>query len=280
MKVLVTGAKGQLGHDVMIELVDRGVSCLGVDRGEFDITDRTATLSYISRFGPDVVVHCAAFTAVDLAEDESEMCHAVNVVGTRNVAEACAALNAKLLYVSTDYVFDGNGNKPWEIFDVANPINTYGLSKWQGEQAVWDLVYKRFIVRISWVFGANGANFVKTMLRLADRGEIGVVRDQVGSPTYTKDAAKLFCDMITGDHYGTYHASNEGYCSWHEFAVEIFRMAGKNVRVNPLTTEQYPTKARRPLNSRLSKSSLDVKGFNRLPPWQDALRRYLAETRP
>jgi len=277
MKVLITGAKGQLGHDVLIELRARGATCLGVDRGEFDITDRAAIRSVILDYRPEAVIHCAAYTAVDRAEDETELCQAVNVVGTRNVVEACASLNAKLLYVSTDYVFDGRGSKPWEVGDIAHPVNAYGLSKWQGEQMVRSLTDNHFIVRISWVFGTNGANFVKTMLRLAERGELGVVSDQVGSPTYTKDAATLFCDMIAGEEYGTYHATNEGYCSWYEFAKEIFHVAGMNVRVYPLTTEQYPTKARRPLNSRLSKTSLDASGFNRLPAWQDALTRYLAE---
>jgi len=248
-----------------------------MDKDSCDITDKSAVMAALFDLRPDAVIHCAAYTAVDRAEEEIEICHAVNVEGTRNVAAACASIGAKILYVSTDYVFDGSGDKPWEVSDEASPINTYGLSKWQGEQVVREHLEEHFIVRISWVFGVNGTNFVKTMLRLAERGELGVVGDQVGSPTYTKDVASLFCDMIASEHYGTYHASNEGYCSWHEFATEIFRATGKKVRVNPLTTEQYPTKARRPLNSRLSKTSLDAKGFNRLPAWQDALKTYLVE---
>ena len=277
MRVLVTGFKGQLGHDVRLELLSRGATCLGMDKDSCDITDKSAVMAALFDLRPDAVIHCAAYTAVDRAEEEIEICHAVNVEGTRNVAAACASIGAKILYVSTDYVFDGSGDKPWEVSDEASPINTYGLSKWQGEQVVREHLEEHFIVRISWVFGVNGTNFVKTMLRLAERGELGVVGDQVGSPTYTKDVASLFCDMIASEHYGTYHASNEGYCSWHEFATEIFRATGKKVRVNPLTTEQYPTKARRPLNSRLSKTSLDAKGFNRLPAWQDALKTYLVE---
>lgn len=275
MRVLVTGAKGQLGYDVVLALTERNITCLAVDREDFDITDRAATMAAVSFHRPDAVVHCAAFTAVDRAEDEPELCHAVNVIGTRNVAEASNAVGAKLLYVSTDYVFDGTGNKPWEVHDTPNPINTYGLSKWQGEEAVRAETGKHFIVRIAWVFGVNGTNFVKTMLRLAERGEVGVVSDQVGSPTYTKDVARLFCDMIVSEQYGTYHATNAGYCSWYEFAREIFRVANVAVRTNPLTTSQYPTKARRPLNSRLSNACLAEAGLVKLPSWMDALERFI-----
>jgi dTDP-4-dehydrorhamnose reductase len=276
MRVIVTGSKGQLGQDVVLELKARGITCLGADKDDFDITDKTATMQFITTARPDAVIHCAAYTAVDRAEDEPELCYKVNAEGTRHVAEACQHVQAKLLYVSTDYVFDGTGDVPWEVDAPTKPINVYGFSKLRGEEAL-SIVDRSFIVRISWVFGINGSNFVNTMLRLAERGKLGVVADQVGSPTYTKDLAPLLCDMVVSEKYGTYHATNEGYCSWYEFACAIFRVAKLKVDVEPLTTAQYPTKARRPLNSRLSKLSLEREGFHRLPLWQDALARYLQE---
>lgn len=276
MKVLVTGVNGQLGYDVIKRLQLQKIECLGVDIGDFDITDKDQVNKAISNYSPDVVVHCAAYTAVDKAEDERELCRKINVDGTQNIAEACKNMDAKMVYISTDYVFDGEGEKPFEVTDKPNPINYYGQTKYEGELAVQKNLQKYFIVRISWVFGINGNNFVKTMLRLAkDRDEISVVADQIGSPTYTYDLAKLLVEMIKTDKYGIYHATNEGYCSWHEFACEIFKQAGIDVKVNPIKTEDYPTKAKRPKNSRLSKKSLS--DFNKLSEWELALKDFLKQ---
>lgn len=278
MKILVTGAGGQLGYDVCKVLAARGVEHRGVDIQDFDITDAAATRTYIVEYGPDAVIHCSAWTAVDRAEDEPERCRAVNVDGTRNIAAACREIGAKLLYISTDYVFSGAGERFYEPEDPTGPLSVYGETKLGGEQAVRELLNRWFIVRISWVFGKNGKNFVRTMLGLAEtRTEVNVVRDQVGSPTYTVDLAPLLCDMIATEQYGVYHATNEGVCSWAEFAREIFRLAGKDVRVNAIPTSEYPTRAVRPLNSRMSKDKLERAGFDRLPAWQDALERYLRE---
>ena len=223
-------------------------------------------------------MHCAAYTAVDKAEDEKEKCHAINVEGTKNIAEACKKLDAKMVYISTDYVFDGQGIEPQSENKTTNPVNYYGYSKEQGEQIVRDLLEKYFIVRTSWVYGKNGSNFVKTMLKLAQtKDTISVVNDQIGAPTYTKDLAILICDMIQTTKYGTYHGVNEGYCSWYEFALTVFEKAGVNIKVNPIPTSEYPTNARRPLNSRLCKENLDKNGFDKLPGWEDALNRYLLE---
>lgn len=278
MKVLVTGVTGQLGHDVCRELERRGVPHIGVGSAACDITDAPAVGALFEREKPDAVIHCAAYTAVDKAEDEAEKAFAVNETGTRNIAAASKARDAKMIYISTDYVFPGDGERFYEPGDETGPQNVYGRSKLAGELAVRELLDKYFIVRISWVFGKNGNNFVKTMLRLAEsRDELGVVADQIGSPTYTADLAPLLCDMIATDKYGIYHAANEGICSWAEFAEEIFRQAGKLVRVNRLTTAEYPVKAARPLNSRMSKDKLEKEGFHRLPDWRDALGRYLKE---
>lgn len=278
MKILVTGAGGQLGYDVCKVLAARGVEHRGVDIQDFDITDAAATRTYIVEYGPDAVIHCSAWTAVDRAEDEPERCRAVNVDGTRNIAAACREIGAKLLYISTDYVFSGAGERFYEPEDPTGPLSVYGETKLGGEQAVRELLNRWFIVRISWVFGKNGKNFVRTMLGLAEtRTEVNVVRDQVGSPTYTVDLAPLLCDMIATEQYGVYHATNEGVCSWAEFAREIFRLAGKDVRVNAIPTSEYPTRAVRPLNSRMSKDKLEQMGFVRLPGWQDALERYLRQ---
>lgn len=278
MKILVTGAGGQLGYDVCKVLAARGVEHRGVDIQDFDITDAAATRTYIVEYGPDAVIHCSAWTAVDRAEDEPERCRAVNVDGTRNIAAACREIGAKMLYISTDYVFSGSGERFYEPEDPTGPLSVYGETKLGGEQAVQELLDRWFIVRISWVFGKNGKNFVRTMLGLAEtRTEVNVVCDQVGSPTYTVDLAPLLCDMIATDKYGVYHATNEGVCSWAEFAREIFRLAGKDVRVNAIPTSEYPTRAVRPLNSRMSKDKLEQMGFARLPGWQDALERYLRE---
>lgn len=278
MKVWVTGASGQLGYDVCRELERRGVSYMGTGSKTLDITDAEAVLTAMKTYRPDAVIHCAAYTAVDRAEEEPERAFAVNETGTRNVAAACAATGAKLVYLSTDYVFPGTGEEPYEVDDAVGPLNVYGQSKLAGERVVQELMEHYFIVRISWVFGVNGNNFVKTMLRLSrDHSEIRVVCDQVGSPTYTADLAPLLCDLIKTERYGIYHATNEGVCSWAELAKEVFRRTGKAVQVEPIPTADYSAKAVRPLNSRLSKRSLDVAGFYRLPSWQNALERFLKE---
>ena len=281
MNVVVTGVTGQLGFDVCAELNRRGHSVVPARRPDFDLTRPETILGFIGSARPDAVVHCAAYTAVDKAEDEPELCKRVNAEGTREVARACAGCGAKMVYVSTDYVFSGEGNEPYETDEPPAPLNVYGRSKYEGELAVRGLLERYFIVRTSWVCGLNGKNFVKTMLRLGEsRDEIGVVNDQIGSPTFTADLAPLLCDMVESDRYGTYHATNEGFCSWAEFASEIFAQAGMKTRVRPIATSEYPTKARRPLNSRLSKRSLDRAGFARLPRWEDALRRFLAACDP
>lgn len=278
MKVLVTGAAGQLGYDVVKVLKQRNMEYLGADIAEFDITDFAATNAFITDYHPDAVIHCSAYTAVDKAEDKQEVCRAVNVQGTENIAKVCKNIDAKMIYISTDYVFPGTGEKYYEVDDQTGPLSVYGQTKLDGEKAVRSTVDKHFIVRISWVFGTNGNNFVKTMLRLGkERKEINVVSDQIGSPTYTADLAPLLCDMVATEKYGTYHATNEGGCSWAEFAEEIFKQVGSSTKVNFISTAEYPTKAARPYNSRLSKTRLDKVGFRRLPSWQDALIRYLKE---
>ena len=278
MKVLVTGAGGQLGYDVCKALIAQNVENKGVDIADFDITDAKAAHDHIEDYQPDAVIHCSAWTAVDKAEDEPDKVRAVNTEGTRNIALACREIGAKMLYISTDYVFPGSGERYYEPDDPTGPLGVYGETKLGGELAVRELLERYFIVRISWVFGENGNNFVKTMLRLAEtRTEVSVVSDQIGSPTYTADLAPLLCDMIATEKYGVYHATNEGICSWAEFAREIFRLAGKDVKVHPILTSDYPTRAVRPLNSRMSKDKLEQMGFSRLPSWQDALGRYLKE---
>lgn len=278
MKVLVTGAKGQLGTDLMNELAKRGIEGIGVDVEEMDITDAEACRRVIKASGADAVIHCAAYTAVDAAEDNVELCRRINGEGTRNVAQACKEADVKLMYISTDYVFDGQGTRPWEPDDERHPLNVYGQTKYEGELAVEELSDKYFIVRIAWVFGVAGKNFIKTMLRLGkERGAVSVVDDQVGSPTYTYDLARLLVDMIQTDKYGRYHATNEELCSWYEFAKEIFRQAGMDVPVTPVSSSEFPAKATRPSNSRMSKEKLSDNGFERLPAWQDALGRFLKE---
>ena len=278
MKVLVTGAKGQLGTDLMNELAKRGIEGIGVDVQEMDITDAEACRRVIKNSGADAVIHCAAYTAVDAAEDNVDLCRRINGEGTRNVAQACKEADVKLMYISTDYVFDGQGTRPWEPDDERHPLNVYGQTKYEGELAVEELSDKYFIVRIAWVFGVAGKNFIKTMLRLGkERGAVSVVDDQIGSPTYTYDLARLLVDMIQTDKYGRYHATNEGLCSWYEFAKEIFRQAGMDVPVTPVSSDAFPAKATRPSNSRLSKEKLSENGFERLPAWQDALGRFLKE---
>ena len=278
MKLLVTGVKGQLGYDVCKVLSARGIEHRGVDIEDFDITNVQAAHDYIAAYRPDGVIHCSAWTAVDRAEDELEKVRAVNAEGSRNIASVCKEIGAKLVYISTDYVFPGTGDRFYEPDDPTGPLGAYGVTKLEGEQAVQALLERYFIVRVSWVFGKNGNNFVRTMLRLAEtKSELNVVCDQIGSPTYTADLAPLLCDMVVTNKYGIYHATNEGICSWAEFAEEIFRLAGKRVKVNPVPTSEYPTRAARPLNSRMSKAKLEAMGFSRLPDWHDALVRYLRE---
>ena len=274
--ILVTGATGQLGYDVALELKRRGVDCIGVGSLDLDITDDGAVRDFMTNHKPGSVIHCAAHTAVDKAEDEPELCMRINAAGTENIARTCSEVGAEMIYISTDYVFDGNGDTQYDTNAQKAPISVYGKSKLAGEEAVIRHLNKHYIVRISWVFGQNGSNFVKTMLKLAEtRDELSVVNDQIGSPTYTPELAVLLCDMALSGKYGVYHATNEGFCSWAEFAAEIMRQSGRKCKINPIPSEQYPTKAVRPKNSRMSKSSLDKAGFNRLPGWQDALGRFI-----
>lgn len=292
MKVFVTGVKGQLGHDVVNELIKRNQEAVGVDIDEMDITDKASVTKIISAARPDAVIHCAAWTAVDAAEDEEnrEKVRLVNATGTENIAKLCKTLDIPMMYISTDYVFDGQGTEPWQP-DCKDykPLSVYGQTKLEGELAVSENLSKYFIVRIAWVFGKNGNNFIKTMLNVGKtHDKLTVVNDQIGTPTYTYDLAHLLVDMIETDKYGYYHATNEGgYISWYEFAVEIFRQAAAlghsiydtgRLKVLPVTTAEYgASKAARPFNSRLDKSKLTVNGFTPLPDWKDALNRYLKE---
>lgn len=287
MKVFVTGINGQLGHDVMNELRKRGHEGIGSDLKcddiSLDITDADAVLETISEVKPDAVIHCAAWTAVDAAEDEKNksIVKAVNYEGTKNIAEACKSIDAKMLYLSTDYIFDGQGTTPWQPDDNNySPLNYYGETKLMGEQAITNILDTFFIVRIAWVFGLNGNNFIKTMLKVAENhDEVRVVDDQIGTPTYTYDLARLLVDMIETDKYGYYHATNEGgYISWYDFCCEIYKQAGLDTKVISVSTEEYGLSvAKRPFNSRLDKSKLDDAGFKRLPDWKDAIHRYLKE---
>ena len=277
MKLLVTGVKGQLGHDIVKECQKRNIEAVGVDVDEMDITNAKQVDKVIKKNKYDAVEHCAAWTAVDKAEDEIDACTKVNVVGTKNIVIVCKEFDIPLMYFSTDYVFDGQGESEWKEYDERHPLNVYGQTKYEGELAVQTL-NRYFIVRIAWVFGVNGNNFIKTMLRLGKAlGAVSVVNDQIGSPTYTYDLAKLCVQMIQTNKYGIYHATNEGLCSWYEFACEIFKQAGMNVEVTPVDSTIIPAKAKRPNNSRMSKTMLDKNGFDRLPTWQDALSRYLKE---
>lgn len=281
MKVLVTGVKGQLGYDVVNELNKRGHEAVGVDIEEMDITDKESVEKVLTEVNPEAVIHCAAWTAVDAAEDNEDKVRLVNAYGTENIAKTCKKLGCKMTYISTDYVFDGQGEKPWKP-DCKDykPLSVYGQTKLEGELAVSSQLDKYFIVRIAWVFGKNGKNFIKTMLNVGKTHDIvKVVNDQIGTPTYTYDLARLLVDMIETEKYGYYHATNEGgYISWYDFTKEIFRQAGYNTKVVPVTTEEYGlSKAARPFNSRLDKSKLVENGFKPLPAWQDALSRYLKE---
>ena len=279
MKVLVTGASGQLGYDVVRELMKRGHEAVGVSSKEMDITDQAQVKKMITEANVDVVMHGAAYTAVDAAEDNEAQCRLVNANGTENIAVVCKKLDIPMVYISTDYVFDGQGTRPWEPEDERHPLNVYGQTKYEGELAVQKYLEKYFIVRIAWVFGINGNNFIKTMLKLSKTHDtLTVINDQIGSPTYTYDLARLLVDMMETDKYGIYHATNEGLCSWYEFAVEIFRQAGISMNVIPVTSAEYKAaKAKRPFNSRMNKDKLEENGFERLPQWQDALARYLEE---
>jgi len=284
MKILVTGVKGQLGYDCVRELAERGYTNVrGIDIDDLDLTKDSDVKKYIIEYKPDVVMHNAAWTAVDKAEEMPDKVYEVNALAPKYIAEACKSVGAKMVYISTDYVFNGLGDKPFNVDDPKEGLSVYGKTKSQGEDFVTSTIDNYFIVRISWVFGQNGNNFVKTMLKLANMGktELNVVSDQIGSVTYTYDLSKLLCDMIETDKYGIYHATNEGFISWAEFAREIFKQKGLNVKVNDVTTEEYlkmvPQQAKRPLNSRMSKESLDKAGFKRLPVWKDALNRYLKE---
>ena len=301
MKVFVTGVGGQLGHDVVNELVSRGYEAVGSDIQpsyagiqdhtavtkvlyvQLDITDQTAVEKIVKDIHPDVIIHCAAWTAVDAAEEESnkDKVHAINALGTRYIAEAARAVDAKMVYISTDYVFDGQGERPWEPDDKCYaPLNVYVQSKLDGELAVSSILSKYFIVRIAWVFGLNGKNFIKTMINVGKTHDtVRVVNDQIGTPTYTLDLARLLVDMIESEKYGYYHATNEGgYISWFDFCCEFYRQYGLNTTVIPVTTKEYGlSKAARPFNSRLDKSKLISAGFTPLPVWQDAVRRYLKE---
>lgn len=278
MRIIVTGAKGQLGSDVAAQLEKRGHAVISADLPELDITDFSAVETFFEKEEPDAVIHCAAYTNVDGAETDREICKKINADGTENIAKMCKKYDAKLLYTSTDYVFDGKGTDAFETDAATAPCNYYGETKLMGENAVKEICKKHFIVRISWVFGKNGKNFVKTMLRLSkEREEITVVCDQIGSPTYTPDLAKLFCEMIETEKYGIYHATNENFCSWAEFAAETMRLSGANAKIIPIPSSEYKTVAVRPQNSKMSKASLDYAGFSRLPEWQNALERFISE---
>ncbi len=281
MRILVTGVKGQLGFDVVNELKKNNIEAVGVDIEEMDITDAAAVKKVITESKVDGVIHCAAYTAVDAAEDNEEICRKINAGGTKNIADVCKELDIKMMYISTDYVFNGQGETPWQP-DCKDykPLNVYGQTKLEGELAVSETLDKYFIVRIAWVFGVNGKNFIKTMLNVGKTHDtVTVVNDQVGTPTYTYDLARLLVDMIQTDKYGYYHVTNEGgYISWYDFTCEIYKQAGYTTKVVPVTTAEYGvSKAARPFNSRLDKSKLVENGFEPLPTWQDALARYLKE---
>jgi dTDP-4-dehydrorhamnose reductase len=281
-RILITGVKGQLGFDCVRELKERGYKdVLGIDREELDITDSQAVKAFIDSYHPDVVMHNAAWTAVDKAERMPDAVYQVNALGPQYIAEACKKVGAIMFYISTDYVFDGKGTRFFHTTDPKDGLSVYGKTKGQGEDFVQAVLTSFFIIRISWVFGINGNNFIKTMLKLADSGkkELNIVNDQIGSPTYTYDLSKLMADMMVTEKFGIYHATNEGICSWAEFATDIFKEAKCDVVVHPVSTEEYrklvPNQASRPLNSRMSKESLEKAGFQRLPTWQDATSRYI-----
>lgn len=275
--VLVTGARGQLGHDIVKELTNHNIKYIATDSDDLDITDEKMVKDFFENHSISHVIHSAAYTQVDKAEVEKELNHKINVYGTSNIVNECMKYDIPMVYFSTDYIFGGEGSEPYHVDDKANPLGEYAKSKYEGELLVKKL-NKYYIVRISWVFGINGNNFIKTMLKLAEtKNELNIVSDQIGSPTYTVDLSKLIIDMIQTDKYGVYHATNEGFVSWADFAREIFKRTNKNVVVHNVTTEEYNAKALRPKNSRLDKSKLVENGFSKLPTWQDALDRFLKE---
>lgn len=274
--ILVTGSKGQLGSELVKQLNNSHYEYKGADINDFDITKREETISFITRVKPTLVIHCAGYTLVDKSEDNKDICMAVNYEGTRNIVQACKETNAKLIFITTDYIFDGKKLTPYEIDDTPNPLNFYGMAKMLGENYVKGAMENYFIVRISWLFGHAHNNFVETMIKLGNQNSvINVVDDQIGSPTYTYDVAKLIISLGLTQKYGVYHATNEGFCSWADFAGEIMYQMNIPCRINPIKTDEYGSKAVRPKNSRLSKKSLVEKGFSLLPPWQDALSRYI-----
>ena len=274
MRVLVTGYAGQLGYDTIRLLEARGIECRGVDMQDFDLTDGQAVKNYVQTYRPNAIVHCAAYTNVDKAESQPEICAAVNGMGTVNIVRAALSVGAKVVFISTDYVFPGTGDQPWKINDAYGPRNVYGMSKVQGEDAVRSLMTRYFILRTSWVFGKNGHNFVRTMIRLGkEKKEIRVVDDQIGSPTYTRDLARVICDMLPTEKYGIYHVRNEGFISWFQFAKMIMEKTGLPCRVLPVPSSEYPTPAKRPLNSRLDGSRLAEAGFEPMPTVESALDR-------
>lgn len=276
--ILVTGYTGQLGYDVVKELKKRKIECLGISSKELDITDKESVRNYLYNLKPQSIIHCAAYTSVDKAEDEQEVCYKVNVNGTENIAKAAGELGCKMMYISTDYVYGNDYDKILEVGDKIHPVCVYGKTKYNGEVKVKEYVNKYFILRVSWVFGINGENFVKTMIKLGKKqNSISVVSDQIGSPTYTYDLAKLMCDMIRTEKYGTYNVTNEGFCSWADFASEIMKQTNLKTKIKYISSDEYPAKAKRPLNSKMSKEMLIKHGFELLPNWKDALKRYIKE---
>ncbi|MGL4912419.1 MAG: dTDP-4-dehydrorhamnose reductase [Romboutsia sp.] len=276
MNILLTGTTGQLGHDVLNEINLRGHNPIVLTRDELNLASLSDIKNTIISHNPDSIIHCAAYTQVDLAEDNKDICQTINSLAVKEIALGAKELNIPLIYLSTDYIFDGNKSSPYKEDDLANPINIYGKTKYEGELYIKNIMDKYFIVRISWVFGQNGNNFVKSMLKLSkEKKELSVVDDQIGSPTYTKDLAPLLIDMVESDKYGIYHATNEGFCSWYEFAKEAFKYKEITISLNPIKTSQYPTKAKRPLNSKLSKCKLSASGFKPLRHWKEALHDYI-----
>lgn len=276
--VLVTGVTGQLGFEVVKELEKRNIPCLGVGRSDFDLRNKEEVFDFVGKSKAEAIIHCAAYTQVDKGEEEVALCCEINGEGTSYLAESAKEIGAKMLFVSTDYVFSGEGDQPFSVDSPTNPLNVYGFSKRDGEEAVRKYLEKYFILRVSWLFGQNGQNFVKTMLRLgAEKESLSVVADQIGSPTYAVDVAKLICDMIQSEKYGVYHGTNEGFCSWADFAREIMKQAGLNCAIKGITSAEYPTKATRPKNSRLDKGKLAEAGFSPLPTWEEGLSSFLKE---
>ena len=278
MKVLVTGADGQLGRDLIKHLIEQNIDYMAAGKNVFDIIDYNQVEEVAVKYQPNVIIHCAAYSKVDLAEENPTTCMEVNVKGTENIAKICGKINAKMIFISTDYVFSGDKDKPYEVDEFTKPLSVYGKSKLDAEKIVQRYLHKYFIVRISWLFGSRGNNFVRTIIKLAkEKSEINVVNDQIGSPTYTKDLSQFLVELARTNKYGIYHATNEGFCSWAEFAETIIKFKKMTCKINGTTSEEYMTRAVRPKNSRLSKASIEKNGFKRLPRWEDALNRYLNE---